>query len=87
LELVDTQVAEGDKTGTAAEFRVSGVTENPASIRELSGVALTDSSEVLGQADVWLTNESLAPIEVELTRGGGQATTAAVTSARMGAYT
>lgn len=87
LQLIDTQAAEGDKTGTAAEFRVSGVTENPASIRELSAVALTDSSDVLGQADVWLTNESLAPIEVELTRGGGQATTAAVTSARMGAYT
>ncbi len=80
VSLVDTQALHNH-----AEYVVVGINENPGSVKELSAVAITDDAEVLSLADSWLTNDSLAEIDSELTHGGGSVANVSAASRRAGA--
>ncbi|MDO4413284.1 hypothetical protein [Cutibacterium sp.] len=70
LDLVDV-----DSMGEKSPFTLVGVTENPASINEVSASAISHDEVFLASAEVWLTNNNLAKIDNVLKHGGGQTST------------
>ncbi|MDE1559130.1 MULTISPECIES: hypothetical protein [Actinotignum] len=66
---------EGEGKNSPATFRVVGIIENPASIRDHTVIAVTDSTEILGRADSWLTDDPLMPLADELGQGQAQVAT------------
>lgn len=82
LELVDV-----DGTGVRTSFTLVGITENPASINEVTAVAVSDNESYYASSKVWLTNDDLAPVSSVLGHGGGDAATVASVIARAHANT
>lgn len=67
VDLVDVE-----NTGTRASFTMVGITENPASINEISAIGITADSQAFVSSGVWLTNDELAEVQTILSRGGGE---------------
>ncbi|KXA68279.1 hypothetical protein HMPREF3223_00608 [Cutibacterium avidum] len=72
LELVD-----ADNTRAKASFTVVGITENPASINEITATAISDDKAVFSASEVWLTNDDMSAINNVLDHGGGSVATVA----------
>ncbi|MDD7319043.1 MAG: hypothetical protein PUG74_10300, partial [Prevotellaceae bacterium] len=70
LELIDV-----DNTGARTSVTLRGITENPASINEVSAVVISDSGGMSASAEVWLTNDDLAAVSNALEHGGGEVAT------------
>ncbi|VDG77015.1 Uncharacterised protein [Actinobaculum suis] len=69
------EMVDADNAGKQKTFTLVGVTENPASINEINAIAITDDETVFSSAEVWLTNDDLAPINGALSHGGGDVAT------------
>lgn len=58
-----------DLTEERFPLTITGITENPASIREISAVAIIDDPAVLEQAEVWLTGDDIGGLGADLQHG------------------
>lgn len=70
LELVDVE-----NPGKQAAFSLVGITENPASIHEVTAVAISTNQSIFESSEVWLTNNDLKTIDEVLNHGGGNVAT------------
>ena len=79
VDLVDV-----DNTGKRSSFTLVGITENPASINEVSAAGISDNEAAFSSAEVWLTNDDLSDIGNVLDHGGGQIATVVSVMKRAG---
>lgn len=70
LELVDVE-----QTRKQAAFTLVGITENPASIHEVTAIAISANQSIFKSSEVWLTNNDLKTIDEVLNHGGGNVAT------------
>lgn len=70
LELVDVE-----NPGKQAAFSLVGITENPASIHEVTAIAISANQSMFKSSEVWLTNNDLKTIDEVLNHGGGNVAT------------
>lgn len=70
LELVDVE-----NPGKQVAFSLVGITENPASIHEVTAIAISANQSIFKSSEVWLTNNDLKTIDEVLNHGGGNVAT------------